>query len=119
MQAWFSSSHALVLAAACLVAPQRHARAADWTQWGGGQYRNLVSRETGVPARFFPGKKKRDRLGFDPATTKNVRWVVRLGSENYSGPVVADGRVYVGTNDEDIDDSRFKDRTVNGTFALV
>jgi len=83
------------------------ARAEDWTQWGGGQRRNLVSRETGIPATFHPGKKKRDRLGFDPATAKNVRWMVRLGSENYSGPIVAKGRVYVGTNDEDLDDPRF------------
>ena len=82
--------------------------AADWPQWGGGQYRNLVSREAGLPASFHPGRKKRDRLGFDPATTKNVRWMVRLGSENYSCPVVANGRVYIGTNDEDLDDPRFQ-----------
>jgi outer membrane protein assembly factor BamB len=84
------------------------ARADDWAQWGGGQRRNLVSHETGIPATFHPGKKKRDRLGFDPATAKNVRWMVRLGSENYSGPIVAKGRVYVGTNDEDLDDPRFR-----------
>ena len=83
-------------------------QAGDWPQWGGGQQRNLVSHETGVPAAFHPGKKKRDRLGFDPLTMKNVRWMVRLGSENYSGPVVAHGRVYVGTNDEDLDDPRFR-----------
>ena len=82
--------------------------AADWPQWGGGQYRNLVSREAGLPASFHPGMKKRDRLGFDPATTKNVRWMVRLGSENYSCPVVANGRVYIGTNDEDLDDERLR-----------
>ena len=82
--------------------------AADWPQWGGGQYRNLVSREAGLPASFHPGRKKRDRLGFDPATTKNVRWMVRLGSENYSCPVVANGRVYIGTNDEDLDDERLR-----------
>ena len=43
-------------------------RGDDWTQWGGGLERNLVSRETGIPTAFHPGKKKRDRLGFDPAT---------------------------------------------------
>ena len=86
----------------------RAASADDWTQWGGGRHRNLVSRETGVPSNFHPGKKRRDRLGFDPSTTKNVRWLVRLGSENYSGPVVAGGRVYVGTNDEDLDDDRHR-----------
>ncbi len=93
------------LAAACGLEP---AIGADWAQWGGGQRRNLVSRETGIPSAFHAGKKKRDRLGFDPATTKNVRWMVRLGSENYSGPTVAKGRVYVGTNDEDLDDPRFR-----------
>jgi len=97
----------LVAAAVLSAMPLSPAAAADWPQWGGGQYRNLVSREAGLPASFHPGRKKRDRLGFDPATTKNVRWMVRLGSENYSCPVVANGRVYIGTNDEDLDDERF------------
>ena len=91
-----------------LVLGAGNALADDWSQWGGGIQRNLVSHETGIPAAFHPGKKKRDRLGFDPATAKNVRWMTRLGSENYSGPVVARGRVYVGTNDEDLDDPRYR-----------
>lgn len=95
-------------AVACLPIRGSQAIAEDWSQWGGGVYRNLASREPGIPASFYPGKKKRDRLGFDPATTKNVRWMVRLGSENYSGPVVSQGRVYVGTNDEDLDDERLR-----------
>ncbi len=86
----------------------RTAPAADWPQWGGTAARNMASTETGIPETFFPGKKKRDRLGFDPATAKNVRFVARLGSENYSAPVVAGGRIYVGTNDEDLDDPRFR-----------
>jgi outer membrane protein assembly factor BamB len=84
------------------------AMADDWTQWGGGVMRNMASREAGLPATFHPGRKKRDRLGFDPATVQNVRWIARLGSENYSAPVVADGRVYIGTNDEDLDDPRLR-----------
>jgi outer membrane protein assembly factor BamB len=84
------------------------ASAADWTQWGGGPQRNMVAAERGIPETFFPGRKKRDRLGFDPATAKNVRFIARLGSENYSAPVVAGGRVYIGTNDEDIDDPRIR-----------
>jgi outer membrane protein assembly factor BamB len=98
----------LACAAACATDRDDSAIAEDWPQWGGGQYRNLVSRETGIPATFHPGKKKRDRLGFDPATAKNVRWMVRLGSENYAGPVVSRGRVYVGTNDEGLEDDRFR-----------
>jgi len=99
---------ALVVAAASSAVPLVSASAADWPQWGGGPYRNLVSRESGLPASFHPGRRKRDRMGFDPDTTKNVRWMVRLGSENYSCPVVAGGRVFIGTNDEDLDDGRFQ-----------
>jgi len=99
---------ALIVAVVLFAVPIAPVAAEDWPQWGGGQYRNLVSREEGLPRAFHPGKKKRDRLGYDPATAKNVRWMVRLGSENYSCPVVANGRVYIGTNDEDLDDERFR-----------
>jgi len=81
---------------------------ADWPQWGGSHQRNMASVERGLPAHFDPGKKRRDRLGFDPSTAKNVRWVVRLGSENYSSPTIAGGRVFIGTNDEALDDPRFQ-----------
>jgi len=70
------------------------APAADWPQWGGTPGRNMAAAETGIGDTFFPGKKKRDRLGFDPATAKNVRFIARLGSENYSAPVVAGGRIF-------------------------
>jgi len=68
----------------------------------------MASHEKGLPVRFDPGKKRRDRLGYDPTTTKNVRWFVRLGSENYSSPTIADGRVFIGTNDAGLEDSRFR-----------
>ena len=98
--------YALVAAAGFLAAGM--ADGADWPQWGGGGQRNLASPERGLPASFHPGKRRRDHLGLDPATAKNVRWVARIGGENYSSAVVADGRVYVGTNDEEIDDPRFE-----------
>lgn len=84
------------------------ALAADWPQWGGGPERNMAAAESGIPDTFEPGRKRRDRLGFDPATARNVRFIARLGSENYSAPVVADGRIFIGTNDEDIDDPRIE-----------
>ena len=96
----------LLLATATLAVTP--ARGSDWPQWGGGPRRNLASAEAGLPATFHPGKRRRDHLGLDPATSKNVRWVARIGGENYSSAVVADGRVYVGTNDEEIDDPRFE-----------
>src|SRR5262245_48802596 len=64
------------------------ALAADWPQWGGSSRRNMASVEKRLPAGFDPGKKQRDRLGWDTTTAKNVRWVVRLGSQNYSSPVI-------------------------------
>jgi outer membrane protein assembly factor BamB len=91
---------------------------ADWTQWGGTPARNMAAAETGIPDTFFPGKKKRDRLGFDPATARNVRFIARLGSENYSAPVVAGGRIFIGTNDEDLDDPRFRP-TEGGVFLCL
>ncbi|MFM7108934.1 MAG: PQQ-binding-like beta-propeller repeat protein [Planctomycetaceae bacterium] len=98
----------ILVAGVCLAAVPLVASADDWPCWGGGPQRNMVSAERGLPADFNPGRKKRDRLGYDPATAKHVRFIVRLGSENYSAPVVADGRVYIGTNDEDLDDPRFE-----------
>jgi outer membrane protein assembly factor BamB len=83
-------------------------RAEDWPQWGGTDARNMAAAETGIPDTFNPGRKTRTRLGFDPTTARNVRFIARLGSENYSAPVIADGRIYIGTNDEDIDDPRIR-----------
>ena len=83
--------------------------AADWPQWGGQNQRNMASNEKGLAANFDPGKKRRDYLGYELESAKNVRWIARLGSENYSGPTVAQGRVFIGTNDEDIDDPRFEE----------
>lgn len=69
---------------------------ADWTQWGGGNERNMVSAEKGLPASFAPGKKKSDGSGIDMATTRNVKWAVKLGTYAYGNPTVANGKVFIG-----------------------
>ncbi|RYD60631.1 MAG: pyrrolo-quinoline quinone [Verrucomicrobiaceae bacterium] len=48
----------------------------------------MVSEERGLPTTF------------DPASGENIKWIVPLGSETHSTPVVASGRVYIGTNNE-------------------
>lgn len=58
----------------------------DWPMWGGSPERNSVS-----PARGIPHK-------WEVETGYNVKWEAQLGSYSYGGPVVAGGRVYVGTN---------------------
>jgi outer membrane protein assembly factor BamB len=70
--------------------------AADQPQWGQKYSRNMVSAETGLPDSF------------DPATGRNIKWVAPLGTESYATPVVASGKVLVGTNNEHPRDSRHK-----------
>jgi outer membrane protein assembly factor BamB len=64
------------------------ASADDAPQWGQAWSRNMVSAERGLPDSFDADKKT------------NVKWIAELGSESYSSPVVARGRVLVGTNNE-------------------
>jgi len=70
--------------------------AGDHLQWGQKDSRNMVSAETGLPGSF------------DPATGKNIKWAVELGTESYATPVVARGKVLVGTNNERPRDPRHK-----------
>src|SRR5262245_47944330 len=74
---WFRSSIAL-LAIAGLAGT--NAKADDWPQWRGPQ-RDGVWRETGI-------------LESIPAGGLKFRWRARVGN-GYSGPSVAQGRVYV------------------------
>jgi outer membrane protein assembly factor BamB len=67
----------------------------------------MASTEVGLPETFVPGEKKPDGSGIDLATTANVRWAAKLGNETYSSVAVADGRVFVGTNDASLKDPRY------------
>ncbi len=97
---------------ALLLAPAA-SLAADWPQWGGRDQRNMVSDETGLPATFSRGVREREG-GIDPESAQNVKWVVKLGSATYGNPTVANGRVYVGTDDMSLSgDERLK-RTRGG-----
>jgi outer membrane protein assembly factor BamB len=58
----------------------------DQLQWGERYSRNMVSSETNLPDRF------------DPATGENIKWVAPLGTESYSTPIIAGGKVLIGTN---------------------
>ena len=62
--------------------------AQETAMFGNTPSRNMVSDETGVVADW------------DIASGTNVLWSQPVGSQAYGGPVVANGRVYVGTNNE-------------------
>lgn len=68
--------------------------AADQPQWGQRFSRNMVSQEIGLADTF------------DLATGHNIKWKARLGSETWSTPVVAQGRVFIGTNNSPPRDKR-------------
>lgn len=82
--------------------------ASDWPQWGGGPGRNMVSPETGLPDSFDPGKMKPRTEEVDLSTTRNVKWVAKLGSQAYGNPTVSGGRVFVGTNNQSPRDPRHR-----------
>jgi len=74
-------------------------RGADSPQWGIDQGRNRISHETGLPTTFEPGKKNKESDEIED-TGANVRWTARIGSRTYTPPVVAAGRVLIGTNND-------------------
>ncbi len=83
----------------CLLASVA-ALASDWPQWGGKDSRNMYSPEKGLPTQFDPGQFKSGTEEVDMKTTKNVKWVAKLGSQSYGNVTVAEGKVFVGTNND-------------------
>ena len=75
--------------------------AKDWPQWGGTDDRNFASAiEKNLPVSFEPGRKVPGTREFDRSTAKNIKWIAPLGTQTYGNFVVADGRVFLGTNAE-------------------
>ncbi|MEP6669662.1 MAG: PQQ-binding-like beta-propeller repeat protein [Chthoniobacter sp.] len=99
-----------LLATAAIFLAVTSAPAADWPAWGGCDLgRNMVSMETGLPDTFKPGEKSTTGDGILPGTTENVRWVAKLGTFICGNPTVADGRVFIGTDDATLQgDTRLK-----------
>ena len=60
----------------------------DWPMWGGTPDRNMVSSMKGLPTTW------------DLKTKKNLKWIAALGSQAYGNPVVANGMVFVGPNND-------------------
>src|SRR5258706_8261054 len=81
-----------------LLAPAAHA--ADWPQWGHDNSRNMVSTEKGLPDSCDPGKPKEGTTTIDPATTKNVKWVAKLGGQTYGNATISGGKIFIGTNND-------------------
>lgn len=74
----------------------------DWTMYGGTPARNMVNlKAKGLPVKWDIG---------DPEEKKapvGIKWVAGLGSKAYGGPVVANGRVFLGTNNQNPRDKKW------------
>jgi outer membrane protein assembly factor BamB len=71
---------------------------ADWNQWGGSAQRNNTPVGQNVPTEWEIGEFDYRTGEWDSSTAKNIKWVSRLGSQTYGNPVVAGGKIFVGTN---------------------
>lgn len=60
----------------------------DWPMWGGKAERNMTSAMKGLPDSW------------DVKNGKNIKWRVQIGSTSNGNPVVADGKIFLGTNNE-------------------
>src|SRR5437867_422768 len=62
-----------------------------WPLFGGSLSRNMVNAtEKNVPTEW----------SIDEEKPKNIKWTADLGSKAYGGPIIADGKIFVGTNNE-------------------
>src|SRR6478735_3955337 len=61
----------------------------DFPMFGGSPGRNMANTvDKNIPIEWNVEEGKH----------KNIKWVAPLGSLAYGGPVIADGKVYIGTN---------------------
>ncbi len=92
--------------AAALVAGGLTTDGSDWPRWGGPDPgRDMISPETGLPDHFASGTN--GHVTFKPGAEEpdlhnlpNVKWVAKVGSQSYGNVVVAGGKVFIGTNNE-------------------
>jgi outer membrane protein assembly factor BamB len=60
----------------------------DWPMWGGTPQRNMAAPTGPLPASW------------DASAKTNIKWKAEVGSTSYGNPVVADGKVFLGTNND-------------------
>ena len=58
----------------------------DWPMWGGTPQRNMAATMKNLPSSW------------DIQAGRNIKWQADIGTTSYGNPVVADGKIFVGTN---------------------
>lgn len=70
----------------------------DWSMWGGSSIRNNTPAVKNLPSDWNPGEFDEKTGEWKKDKAKNIKWVSPLGSQSYGNPVVANGKVFVGSN---------------------
>jgi outer membrane protein assembly factor BamB len=84
----------------------RKAGSTDVAMFGGTPSRNLVNLvDKGILSDFAVRPKGKER---------NIKWAAALGTHSYGGPVIAGGRIFVGTNNE-----KPRDPAIKGDRGVV
>ncbi len=72
----------------------------SWPTYGGSNLRNLANTvEKDMPTSW----------SIEEGKEQNVKWSIQLGSHAYGGPVFADGKIFVGTNNKNPRDPKLVD----------
>ena len=90
----FRGLNGWALAAGLLAMVVGAAWAGDQPQWGERWTRNMVSPEAGLPESFKPD------------SSEHLLWSVPLGDGSYSSPIVAEGKILIGSNNTKPQDPR-------------
>lgn len=83
----------------------------DWPTWGRTADRNMESPAKGISLDIDPGKIDPEGKVTD---AKGLKWYAALGSQAYGSPTIADGRVFVGTNNE-----KPRDPSIKGDHSVA
>jgi len=75
-----------LLTYAALAEPAATAQKGDWPMWGGSPDRNMASGERDIATKW------------NLKTGESIKWTAPLGSQSYGNPVIAGGKIFVGTN---------------------
>jgi outer membrane protein assembly factor BamB len=84
-------------------ADEKAAAERGWPMFGGTLQRNMVNTtEKNMPMKW------------NVKTGEGIKWVAELGSKAYGGPVVAGGKIFIGTNND-----RPRDKNVKGDKGVL
>jgi outer membrane protein assembly factor BamB len=71
----------------------------DWNQWGGSSLRNNIPEGKNIASEWDLGSSYLDSGEFKKEeASENVMWAAPIGSQSYGNPIVANGKIFVGTN---------------------